>query len=58
MTLFYANYGFHLVAMDPTSTEPLNPTRKVYAHWIHTVHKEKRAGRSTGANTEVHGPES
>jgi len=41
---FYANYGFHLVAMDPASTEPLNPASQVYAHWMHTVHDESRRG--------------
>jgi len=30
--------------MDPTSTEPLNPASKVYAHWMHTVHDDSRKG--------------
>ena len=45
MSLFYANYGFHPAAMDPASTEPLNPASQVYAHWIRTVHDESRKGR-------------
>jgi len=44
MSPFYANYGFHPVAMDPASTEPLNPASKVYAHWMHTVHNESWKG--------------
>jgi len=44
MSPFYANYGFHPVAMDLASTEPLNPASKVYAHWMHTVHDESRKG--------------
>jgi len=35
---FFANYGFHTVAMDPASTEPLNPASKVFAYWMHTIH--------------------
>jgi len=42
MSPFYANYGFHPAAMDPASTEPLNPASRVYAHWMHTVHDESR----------------
>jgi len=41
---FYANYGFHLTAIDPASTEPLNPTGSVYAHWMHAVNGESRKG--------------
>jgi len=44
MSPFYANYGFHPVAMDPTSTEPLNPASQVYAHWMHTMHDEFKRG--------------
>ena len=44
MSLFYSNYGFHPVAMDPASTEPLNPASQVYAHWMHAVHDESRKG--------------
>jgi len=44
MSPFYANYGFHPVTMDPATTEPLNPTSTVYAHWMHTVHDESREG--------------
>jgi len=44
MSPFYANYGFHLIAMDPASMEPLSPASKVYAHWMHTVHNESSKG--------------
>jgi len=44
MSPFYANYGFHPAAMNPTSTEPLNPASQVYAHWMHAVHDEFRKG--------------
>jgi len=39
MSPFYANYGFHPVSSDPAATGPLNPASKLYAHWMHTVHK-------------------
>jgi len=42
MSPFYANYGFHPVAMDPASTEPLNPASQVYAHWMRMVHDKAR----------------
>ena len=32
MSPFYANYGFHPVAMGPVPAEPLNPASKAYAH--------------------------
>jgi len=44
MTPFYANYGFHPAAMNPTSTEPLNTASQAYAHWMHTVHDKSRKG--------------
>ena len=44
MSPFYANYGFHPVAMGPVSMEPLNPGSQIYAHWIQTVHEESRKG--------------
>jgi len=44
MSPFYSNYGFHPAAMDPASTEPLNPASQVYAHWMHAVHNESRKG--------------
>jgi len=44
MSPFYTNYGFHLAAMNPASTEPLNPASQVYAHWMHTVHDESQKG--------------
>jgi hypothetical protein len=42
MSPFYANYGFHPVAMGPASKEPLNPASKAYAHWMHAVHDRAR----------------
>ena len=44
MSPFYANYGFHPAAMNPVSTEPLNPASQLYAHWMHTIHDEFRKG--------------
>jgi len=44
MSPFYANYGFHPAAIDPASTEPLNPASQVYTHWMHTVNDESRKG--------------
>jgi len=44
MSPFYANYGFHPAAMDPASTEPLNPASQVYAHWMQAVHDDSRKG--------------
>jgi len=44
MSPFYVNYGFHPAAMDPASTEPLNPASQVYTHWMSTVHDESRKG--------------
>jgi len=41
---FYANYSFHLAAINPASTEPFNPASQLYAHWMHTVHDESRKG--------------
>jgi len=41
-TKSYANYGFHPAAIDPASTEPLNPASQVYVHWMHAVHDESR----------------
>jgi len=42
MSLFYANYGFHPLAVGPISTEPLNPASTAYAHWMQAVHEEAR----------------
>jgi len=39
MSPFYANYGFHPVSSDPAASGPLNPASKLYAHWMHAVHK-------------------
>jgi len=44
MSPFYANNGFHPAAMDPASTEPLNPASQVYAQWMHAVHDKSRKG--------------
>jgi len=44
MSPFYANYGFHPVAMDPASIEPLNPANRVYVHWMQTMHNESCKG--------------
>jgi len=44
MSPFYANYGFHPVAMNPASTEPLNPASQVYAHWMQAVYDESQKG--------------
>jgi len=44
MSLFYANYGFHPVAMGPASMEPLNPASAVYGHWMRTIHDESCKG--------------
>jgi len=44
MSPFYANYGFHPAAMNPTSMEPLNPASTAYAHWMNGVHEESRKG--------------
>jgi len=44
MSPFYANYGFHPAAMDPASTEPLNPASQVYTHWMHAVRDESQKG--------------
>ena len=44
LTPFYANYGFHPVAIDPPSGEPLNPGSATYGHWMQTVHDEARKG--------------
>jgi len=39
---FYANYGFHPTATNPTAVLPLNPTSFAYGHWMHAVHGEAR----------------
>ena len=44
MSLFYTNYGFHPIAVDPVPTGPLNPASKEYAHWMDTMHDESRKG--------------
>jgi len=47
LSLFYANYGFNPKATNPAAVNILNPTSKVYAHWMHTVHDEARKGLET-----------
>ena len=42
MSPFYANYGFHPVAVGPAPSEPLNPASTAYAHWMQAVHEEAR----------------
>jgi len=37
---FYANYGFHPTAANPSATGPLNPASKVFAHWMRSVQEE------------------
>jgi len=44
MSLFNTNYGFQPAAMDPASTEPLNPASQVYAHWMHAMQDESWKG--------------
>jgi len=44
MSPFYANYGFHPVAVGPTPSEPLNPASTAYVHWMQAVHEEARKG--------------
>ena len=46
MMPFYANYRFHLTAVNPPkeTDEPLNPASTIYGHWMKTVHKESRKG--------------
>jgi len=39
MSPFYANYGVHPVSSDPAASGPLNPASKLYAHWMHAIHK-------------------
>jgi len=44
MSPFYANYGFHPMAVGLASMEPLNPASTAYAHWMQAVHEEARKG--------------
>jgi hypothetical protein len=44
MSPYYHNYGFHPAATNPTTANSLNPTSRVYAHWMHTVHEESTRG--------------
>jgi len=40
MSQFYANYGYHPITSDPATSGPLNPATKLYACWMHAIHKE------------------
>jgi hypothetical protein len=40
MSPFYANYGFHPTAANPSLAGPLNPASTVYAHWMRAVHED------------------
>jgi len=44
MSPFYANYGFHPMAVGPALSEPLNPASTVYDHWMKAVHDKARKG--------------
>jgi len=37
---FFANFGFHHTAANPTADETLHPASTVYAHWMKAVHEE------------------
>jgi hypothetical protein len=37
---FYANFGFHPTASNPSAAGPLNPASTVYAHWMRSVHED------------------
>jgi len=39
MSPFYTNYKFHPVSSNPAALGPLNPTSKLYTHWMHAVYK-------------------
>jgi len=47
LTPFYVNYGTHPTAANPAGEKSLNPTSKVYAHWMHTVHDKACKGLET-----------
>jgi hypothetical protein len=40
---FYANYGYHPIASNPTATTACNPASEAYGHWMHTVHKSAKS---------------
>jgi hypothetical protein len=40
MSPFYANYGFHPTATNPSAVLPLNPASFAYGHWMHAIHGE------------------
>ncbi|RAL63904.1 hypothetical protein DID88_003092 [Monilinia fructigena] len=42
LTPFYANYGFHPAAHNPTVDPPRNPGSQVYSHWMTQVHEEAK----------------
>jgi hypothetical protein len=39
---FYGNFGFHPTATNPAVANSLNPTSRVYVHWMYTVDEEAR----------------
>jgi len=44
MSPFYANYGFHPVAVGPALSEPFNPASATHGHWMQAVYDEARIG--------------
>ena len=40
MSPFYANYGFHPTAANPTAASSRNPASTAYAHWMYSVHED------------------
>jgi len=44
MSPFYANYGFHPVAVGPAPSEPFNPASATHGHWMQAVHDENQIG--------------
>ncbi|CCE34844.1 uncharacterized protein CPUR_08783 [Claviceps purpurea 20.1] len=39
---FFANYGYHPNANNPSSGAPLNPGSRLYSHWMTDVHVEAK----------------
>jgi len=44
MSPFYANYGFHPVAVEPALSEPFNPASATHGHWMQAIHDEAQIG--------------
>jgi len=53
MSPFYANYGFHQMATNPTAANILNAASKVYTYWMQTVHAQARK-RLESAQERMH----